>query len=112
MLPGDSEATAKEKAVMFNDPRVRQFYDPAQLSGKAIAESLGYNGKVAWDIYLFYAAGGEWIHNPPVPNSWMHQISERWASRRHFHTGDELFKKLYTAAKKLRRIKRNHHGRS
>jgi hypothetical protein len=101
MLPGDSEVTAKEKAVIFKDPRVRQFYDPDQLSGKAIAESLGYNGKVAWDIYLFFAAGDEWIQNPPVPNCWMHQISENWASRSHFHTGDDLLKELYTAAKKI-----------
>jgi hypothetical protein len=101
MLPGDSEATAKEKAAIFNDPRVRQFYDPDQLSGKAIAESLGYNGKFAWDIYLFYQSGGEWIEAPPAPACWMHQISESWASRNHFHTGDDLVKELYTAAKNM-----------
>lgn len=101
MLPGDSEATAREKATMFNYPRVHQFYDPEQLSGKAIAESLGYNGKVAWDIYLYYAAGSEWVQQPPKPNLWMHQISESWASRSHFHTGDDLLKELYTAVKKI-----------
>ena len=101
MLPGDSEATAKEKAVLFNDARVHQFWDPDQLSGKAIAESLGYHGKVAWDIYLIYQSSDEWIEAPPAPACWMHQISESWASRSHFHTGDDLLKELYTAAKKI-----------
>jgi hypothetical protein len=101
MLPGDSEVTAKEKAVIFNDARVRQFYDPDQRSGKTIAENLGYDGKVAWDIYLFYQSGDEWIKAPPTPAYWMHQISESWASRSHFHTGDDLLKELYIAAKKI-----------
>ncbi|UCE56453.1 MAG: hypothetical protein JSV31_13705 [Desulfobacterales bacterium] len=109
MLPGDSEATAKEKAVIFNDSRVRQFYDPDQRSGRTIAESLDYNGKVAWDIYLFYQSGGEWIEAPPAPVCWMHQINKSWASRSHYHTGDDLLKELYTAVKKLRLIKRSHH---
>jgi len=99
MLPGDSETSAKEKAVILNDPRVRQFYDPKQRSGKAVSESLGYAGKVAWDIYLFYQSGEEWIETPPAPAYWMHQISENWASRNHFRTGDDLRKELYTTAK-------------
>ena len=101
MLPGDSEATAKEKAVMFNDPRVRQFWDPDQRSGKAIAKSLGYDGNVAWDIYLFYQSSDKWIETPPAPACWMHQISENWASRSHFHTGDDLINELYAAAKNI-----------
>ena len=101
MLPGDSEATAKEKAIMFNDPGVRQFYDPDQRSGKAIAESLGYGGRVAWDIYLFYQAGGEWIDAPPDPAHWMHQMSASWADRAHFHTGDDLARELFITMKRL-----------
>ena len=50
-------ADSREAAGMFNDPRVGQFYDPQQLSGKAVADSLGWQGRTAWDIYLFYAAG-------------------------------------------------------
>ena len=95
MLPGDSATTAKEKACRFNDPRVSQFWDPDQHSGKAIAESLGYKGRVAWDIYLFYAPGGKWLQHPPEPAGWMHQITEGWADRKHFFTGDDLGKKLY-----------------
>ena len=101
MLPGDSETVAREKAVIFNNPHVRQFWDPDQLSGKAIAEALGYKGRVAWDIYLFYARGCEWRDHPPEPAGWMHQISESWADRGHFYTGDELGKKLYETAQGL-----------
>jgi hypothetical protein len=101
MLPGDSESTAREKAVIFNDPRVRQFWDPNQLSGKAIAEALGYRGRVARDIYLFYTPGSDWMRHPPKPAGWMHQIREDWADRGHFFTGENLAKKLYDTARDL-----------
>ncbi|UCG07063.1 MAG: hypothetical protein JSV83_24740 [Desulfobacterales bacterium] len=86
---------------MFNDFRIRQFYDPNQLSGKAIAKTLGYDGRVAWDIYLFYATGSKWVRQPPTPNYWVHQIRDDWASRSHFHTGDDLVKELYNTATKM-----------
>ena len=101
MLPGDSESTAREKALIFNNPRVHQFWDPNQLSGKAIAEALGYKGKVAWDIYLFYAPGSEWRDHPPESAGWMHQISEGWADPGHYFTGDNLVKMLYSTAYRL-----------
>jgi hypothetical protein len=101
MLTGDSEKTATQKAMRFNDPRVRQFWDPDQHSGKVVAESLGYNGRVAWDIYLFYAPEGKWLQHPPEPAGWMHQISEGWADRDHFFTGDDLMKELYDTAQGL-----------
>ena len=101
MLPGDSETTAKEKAIRFNDPRVSQFWDSDQLSGKAIAEALGYKGRVAWDIYLFYKPAEKWLQHPPETADWMHQISEGWASRDHFYTGEDLVNKLYDTAQGL-----------
>jgi len=101
MLPGDTEITAKEKAVIFNDARIRQFWDPHQLSGKAIAEALGYKGRVAWDVYLFYTPESKWVEHPPAPAGWMHQISQGWADQNHFFTGDDLVKKLYDTAQGL-----------
>ena len=101
MLPGDSEAIAREKAVIFDDPRVHQFWDPNQLSGKAVAEALGYKGRIAWDIYLFYPPGCQWQKHPPQPADWMHQISAGWADRGHFYTGEELGRKLYETAQGL-----------
>ena len=35
MLPSDNEAAARESSKIFNDPRVRQFWDPNKLSGTA-----------------------------------------------------------------------------
>lgn len=101
MLPGDSEVTAKKSAKIIDHPSVIHFYDPNELSGKAIAESVGWKGKVAWDIYLFYAAGSEWIGNPPNPIAWIHQLSEHWADREHFQTGECLVKELYSTVKAL-----------
>lgn len=107
MLPGDNEITAREKAVIFDDPRVRQFWDPYGFSGKVIAEALGYEGRVAWDIYLFYAAGSEWREHPPQPAGWMHQISGGWADPGHFYTGEDLRRHLYETARKLLVLTKN-----
>ena len=101
ILPGDSELSAKEAARMFGNHRVRQFHDPNQHAGKAIAESVGWKGKVAWDIYLFYPVGLAWAKRCPSPSVWMHQLNEPWADREHYHTGDDLVKALFGTMKRL-----------
>ena len=101
MLPGDSESSAKESARIFRDHRVRQFYDPNQYAGRAIAERVGWRGRVAWDIYLFYPPGAEWDKRPPTPSVWMHQLRETWADREHFHSGDDLVRTLFETMKRL-----------
>ncbi len=101
MLPNDSDVTAKDSAINLSDKSIQHFYDPDKLSGKAIAESVGWKDKVAWDIYLFYVAGAEWIEDPPIPDAWMHQLSENWADREHFRTGEYLAEELYSTVKAL-----------
>ncbi len=98
---GDSEETAHEATETISDPHVRHFYDPEQRSGKAIAQSLALEGRVAWDIYLFYAKDSEWTDSPPTPRQWMHQLSASEADSAHFHTGDDLVEELYKTMKRL-----------
>lgn len=100
-LPGDTEEAAESAADGFRNPRIRQFYDPAKRSGKAIAKSIGYEDRIAWDIYLFYSAGAKWIENPPAPNDWLHQLSENWIDRERYHTGDDLGRELSVTTKKF-----------
>ena len=101
MLAGDSEITAEKSAGTFSDSQVRQFYDPDQHCGKAIANSVGWQGKIAWDIYLFYTPGSEWIKSPPAPVDWIHQLKETWADRDRLRTGRDLVEGLETAMSKL-----------
>ena len=106
MLQGDMELRAQESARIIDDPRVRHFHDPEKRSGKAIAQSLGGKGKVAWDIYLFYAKGSEWVEDPPRPTDWMHQCSSNgWADPAHFHFGDDLVEELHKTMKRLTEIR-------
>ena len=86
---------------MFNDPRIAHFYDSKESSGKAIASCVGWTGQVAWDIYLFYEPGVEWVNPAPQPAHWMHQLKDRWAEKSHFRTGDGLVKELLEAMTKL-----------
>ena len=105
MLPADSAITAKLSARIIRDPRARQFYDPDHLAGKAIAEGLGGKDKIAWDIYLFYAAGDEWGDCPPTPTDWAHQlVGAAWADNARHHSGDDLFKELRRIMQRLIQI--------
>ena len=100
MLPPDSADTAKRSALIVDDDRARHFYDPERRVGRAIALSLGEPDMIAWDIYLFYAAGQEWQASMPAPTHWAHQLSgERW--RDHFHWGDDLNAELHRAMREL-----------
>ena len=94
MLPEDSLEAALPTIKILNDRRIQHFYDPEKVSGKAIAMSLGWGGRVAWDIYLFYSPGILWTDRPPKPNRWMHQMSDEWAKNDHYRTGDALKREL------------------
>ena len=101
MLRDDSIEKARESAKTLNYPNITHFYDPNKLSGKSIANCLGWRGKVAWDIYLFYDKNIKWIEIPPYPKIWIHQLEDNWANPDHYYTGTALVDELYRATKKM-----------
>lgn len=101
MLADDSEETALRSTKIFQSPNIKHFYDPNQRSGKAVATSIGWEDKIAWDIYLFYKSGLEWIKEPPEPACWMHQLTEYQNDREHYRTGEDLVQGLATCLNKL-----------
>jgi len=101
MLSDDAREAAGPSARIIDDPRVRHFHDPEKRSGKAIAASLGSEGAVAWDTYLFYASGSEWTDGPPTPIDWMHQLPGSWADPARLRTGDDLPQELHKAMRRL-----------
>ena len=100
-IPSDSRKAAEKVSGIFNDNRICQFYDSHQLSGRAVADSLGWQGRVAWDIYLFYESGSQWSDLPPVPYDWMHQLKDPWAGAERQRLGDDLVKGLAESMKNL-----------
>jgi len=101
MLPLDSIVTARFMARTMKAPCVRHFHDPGRLVGKAIAQSLGGQGELAWDMYLFYPRGIEWDDGPPAPIRWAHQLSAAWADSAYYHTGNGLIDELHNAVNQL-----------
>jgi hypothetical protein len=87
--------------TFLNDLRISHFYDTNKTIGKTIAESVGWAGNIAWDIYLFYAPGAEWIDAPPRPDYWMHQLSDAWAKNEHYRTGTDLQNELFASLQNL-----------
>jgi len=79
ILDEDSLEAAIASVKVLNDKRIRHFYDQNQIVGKEIANSVGWAGNIAWDIYLFYASDVDWTDLPPKPIYWMHQLTDEWA---------------------------------
>ena len=94
MMSGDSYEAAHKAVGKFKDGRVRQFYDPRQAAGKAFSKSLGHDGGVAWDFYLFYSGQSVWQELPPVPEVFMHQLRDSWADQNRLFEKDKLKAKL------------------
>ncbi len=93
MLGSDNEGAALKSSAIFRDePRVRQFYDPNQRTGRAFARGLlNKGGGVAWDIYLYYDKDALWQDKLPGPVEWYHQLSGgRRADASRFRPGDKL----------------------
>jgi hypothetical protein len=85
----------------LNDVRIQHYYDNNKAVGKTIADSVGWAGKVAWDIYLFYVPFIEWTETPPKPVYWMHQLADGWATKDNYRTGGDLKNELFFSMEKL-----------
>lgn len=94
MLPLDNKATARYRALNLRDARIRHFFDPHKRVGKAVAQAFGAPGKVAWDMYMFFPAGVEWVSLPPLPAVYAHQLTDGWIDPARCFRGDELTKEL------------------
>ena len=101
MLEKDSLAEAASSLKALSDDRIRHFYDRHKAVGKIIADSVGWPGQVAWDIYLFYGPKVQWAEAPPTPAFWMHQLSAGWAKNDNYRTGDDLKNELSASMAKL-----------
>ena len=101
MMSGDTYKAAQKAFKKFKDVRVKQFYDPQQLSGRAFAASLGHSDKVAWDVYLFYPPRTMWGELPPPPEVFMHQLRDSWADQDCLFEKDRLRLKLTETMRSL-----------
>ena len=94
MMSGDTHEAALKAMTKFIDGRVRHFYDPGKVAGKTFARSLGHEGSIVWDFYLFYPVQSVWADGPPQPEAFMHQLSNGWADRSRLFEKRKLTKKL------------------
>jgi hypothetical protein len=92
MLEDDSAAAAAQASSRFAAfPSAYHFHDPEREIGRAVAQSIGGVGKIAWDFYLLYARTAQWNQAPPAPVAWFHQLQEEsWAGPDHFRWDQAL----------------------
>jgi hypothetical protein len=101
MMDSDVYDAARAGAQKLPDPRIRFFFDPGQLLGKTIAAAQEYPGEVAWDMYLFYAPDLAWEESAPIPEAYMHQLSDTWADQSRLFQDLELSRELRAELLKL-----------
>jgi hypothetical protein len=101
MLPNDSLEAAIVAARPFTDSRVCHFFDPEKQVGKAVANSLKWEGRIAWDIYLYYAPDQKWTDQPPAPFYYAHQLTNAWANRDHYRVAADLTEELRMSMEKM-----------
>ncbi len=71
---GAQRANVAQGMEIVPDPRVRDYWDPQQVLGRAYEQTLPTPGP-AWDVYLVFRRGVRWTAPlPPRPNFWMHQL--------------------------------------
>ena len=104
MLDADTFEAALPSVKFLNDNRIQHYYDPHRMVGKIIADAVGWNGNVAWDIYLFYRPYVDWTDKPPLPSRWLHQLTDIWATKERYRTGADLKYELSVSTDKLLRL--------
>lgn len=101
ILEKDNIEAAIPSVKNLDDYRTRHYYDNNKDIGTAIADSVGWKGKIAWDIYLFYSRSAVWSEKPPPPVYWMHQLTDDWATKDRYRTGDDLKIELSSSTEKI-----------
>lgn len=67
MLDSDERPAAERASGLFAGAGIPQYWDGAQLLGKAVGRSVGLPQWVGWDVYLFYGPGVEWTDDGLPP---------------------------------------------
>lgn len=101
ILDSDSLEAAIPSIQVLCDKRIQHFYDQDQIVGREVANSVGWAGNVAWDIYLFFEPNVDWSDEPPKPIYWMHQLTGAWANNEKYRTGKDLKNELLISMEKL-----------
>lgn len=101
VLGEDTFEAAIPSAARLSDKRIQHYYDNNKRVGQNVADSIGWAGKVAWDIYLFYRPFAEWTETLPEPEYWMHQLKDAWATTEKYRTGGDLKSELFVSMKKM-----------
>lgn len=91
MLEEDNLEAAITHSKEIADSRLTQGWDSSRKIGKLFAKTLSLQ-KTAWDVYLIYARGTNWIGDGPrSPTFWMHQLTSDPGADSSLHLNDEVF---------------------
>ncbi len=90
-LSDDTRQEALKDARKLQASNVHSYWDPGKL-GTLYAKQFGWEGELAWDIYLFFQPGTLMSKDnfPPAPAVWFHQRSDVEAHKDKKATGRKM----------------------
>jgi hypothetical protein len=75
-MRGAGERHVPGASRLASDPRVRQYWDGADVLSEVYRSVLGLSGP-AWDVYLLFGPDQMWTEGQsPNPVFWMHQLRD------------------------------------
>jgi len=78
ILRTDDVRAARRSTTLLPDPRVADLWVDSQAVGRLFQTPIHLATEPAWDVYLVYPPGVEWIGDtPPAPVFFMHQLGGR-----------------------------------
>jgi len=95
-----TRSDAQRLAPENKDTRMRHFWDEDMNLGKHFRKPLGLDKdyETAWDVYLVYAPGIEWLGDEaPKPSFWMHQLAKESGADRDLFMNADTFEQQLSA---------------
>lgn len=74
ILASDATFTVGRATKLLSNDGVAHYWDSAGTLAEAFADVLGLGDAPAWDVYLLYDQGAEWLDKPPKPIFWQEQL--------------------------------------
>jgi hypothetical protein len=70
----DSRQAAAESTSFLADPRATHFWSDSRFAGKSFQRAVGLTKFPAWDVFLVFGPGKQWLADAPEPSYFMHNL--------------------------------------
>jgi hypothetical protein len=78
----DTQDSAVQAAALLSDSRIRHFWSPEPFASIAFQAPVGGKRTTAWDVFLVFGKGTQWIDAAPAIDVFMHNQKQELPKER------------------------------